>query len=164
MTANELDRYIRHYYSGVYGAALCGCRNPDDAYDIAQEVFLKLYLYNGEFSGDEHVKAWLLRCTVNKCRDLLKSHWNRFSRSLDSVEYRTTGSLYDGSGENRLLPILMKVSRKNRTALYLHYYEGYTVSEIADILKISEFAARARITRGKKQLKELLESGEYDEL
>lgn len=163
MTGSELDRYIRQYYSSVYSVALCGCRNPSDAYDIAQEVFLKLYLHDGSFADDEHVKAWLLRCTVNKSRDLLKSHWYRFSQSLDTVEYKTDSFSSDRS-ENRLIPILMKVSRKSRTALYLHFYEGYTVSELAGILNVSEFAVRARITRGKKQLKELLESGGYNEL
>ena len=124
MTGSELDRYIRRYYPSVYSAALCGCRNPSDAYDIAQEVFLKLYLRDGSFNDDEHVRAWLLRCTANKCRDLLRSHWNRFSQSLDTVEYKA-GELYDDHSENRLIPVLMKVSRKSRIALYLHFCEGY---------------------------------------
>lgn len=162
MTGSELDRYIRQYYSSVYSVALCGCRNPSDACDIAQEVFLKLYLHDGSFADDEHLKAWLLRCAMNKSKDLLKSHWHRFSQPLDTVGYKAEAP--SGShGGNRLIPILMRVSRKCRTALYLHFYEGYTVSETAGILNVSEFAVRARITRGKKQLKELLESGEYDD-
>ena len=161
MTGSELERYVRQYYSSVYSVALCGCKNPSDACDIAQEVFLKLYLHNGKFNEDEHVKAWLLRCTMNKCKDILRSHWNRYSLPLEAASEKTSGMNYN-KDENSLIPILMKVSRKCRIALYLYYYEEYTVNEIAEILGISIFAVRARIKRGKNQLRLLLEKGEND--
>ena len=161
MTGSYLERYVRQYYSSVYSAALCGCKNPSDACDIAQEIFLKLYLYSGKFNEDEHVKAWLLRCTMNKCKDILKSYWNRNSLPLESAADKMTG-MSDRDDENSLIPVLMKVSRKCRIVLYLYYYEEYPVNEIAEILSISEFAVRARMKSGKKQLRKLLESGGND--
>lgn len=161
MTGSELERYVRQYYSSVYSVALCGCKNPSDACDIAQDVFLKLYLYNGRFNEDEHVKAWLLRCTMNKCKDMLRSHWNRYSLPLEAASQKTA-DMNERDGENSLIPVIMKVSKKCRIVLYLYYYEEYTVNEIAEILGISEFAVRARIKRGKKQLRQLLENGGND--
>ena len=68
MTDNDFDRYVGMYRSSVTRAALCILRDAEEAEDIAQEVFLRLYTYEGSFAGDEHVKAWLLRCTVNRSR------------------------------------------------------------------------------------------------
>ena len=157
MTESELEKAVREHYSSVYGVALCSCKNPSDAFDIAQEVFLKLLLCDTSFESTEHLKAWLLRCAINKSTDLLRSHWHKFSQPLESISERTTDPL-EKSGENRLIPILMKVSRKCRAVLYLHYFEEYTVTDIARILCVSESAVRARLTRGKEQLRKLLEN------
>ena len=157
MTDSELDRYMRLYYSNVYGTALCCCRNPSDAYDIAQEIFLKLYTYAGSFNDDEHVKAWLLRCAINKSTDMLRSHWNRNSRPLEAA----SGKSYDpfaGHSGSGLARFMKKISKKNRIALYLHYYEGYSVTEIAEITGVTEVAVRSRLLRGKNKLKKLLEN------
>jgi len=157
MTESELEKAVRDHYPSVYGVALCSCKNPDDAYDIAQDVFLKLFMCGICFESDEHLKAWLLRCAVNRSRDLLRSHWHRYSQPLETAEEKTADPFGKG-GRGSLLPILMKVSRKCRSVLYLHYYEGYPVSEIAVMLGASESAVRARLTRGKEQLRKLLES------
>ena len=74
MKDSELERYIDMYRKSVLGTALCYVRNPSDAEDILQEAFIKLYTYKGSFDSDEHVKAWLLRCTINLCKcDLVKN-------------------------------------------------------------------------------------------
>lgn len=156
MTDSELDRYMRLHYSSVYGVALCFCKDPSDAYDIAQEVFLKLYTYTGTFNEEEHIKAWLLRCAINKSKDLIKSHWHRYAQPLETA----ADISYDPfAGQNgRLAPFLNKISRNNRIALYLHYYEGYSVDEIAVMTGVSSAAVRSRLLRGKNKLKKLLEN------
>ncbi len=156
MTAEELERYMRLYYRNVYSAALCYCKNPSDADDITQDVFFKLYTYSGTFTGDEHVKAWLLRCAVNRSINLIHSHWYRFSGPLDEANESISETAADEGGE--LLALIMKLERKNRTALYLYYYEHYTISEISRITGASETAVRSRLARGRKQLRKLIES------
>lgn len=157
MTENELDRYMRQHYNSVYSVALCCCKNPDDAYDISQEVFLKLYTCGATFTGEDHVKAWLLRCAVNKSRDFVRSHWYRFSQPLDSAAEALTytESRYEGYD---LLPLIMKLKKDDRVALYLHYYEDYSVSELTELLGISEAALRSRLRRGRERLKKLIEN------
>ncbi|MBQ9385164.1 MAG: RNA polymerase sigma factor [Ruminiclostridium sp.] len=157
MTDNDLDRYMRRYYKSVYGVALCHCKNPSDADDIAQDVFLDLYTYRGSFTGDEHIKAWLLRCAVNKSIDLTRSHWYRFSEPLEKADGRPQSDDADDGGSG-LLKTIMKLKRRIGTVMYLYYFEEYPVSEIAGMLGISEAAVRSRLFRGRKQLQKLLDS------
>ena len=157
MTDNELDRYMRKYYTNVYSVALCHCKNPSDADDIAQDVFLDLYTHSGTFTGEEHIKAWLLRCAVNKSIDLTRSHWHRFSVPLEAAEDRVHSDP-DYSESSGLLKTIMKLKRKTGAVMYLYYFEEYPVAETAEILGISEAAVRSRLFRGRKQLKKLLDS------
>ena len=156
MNADELDRCMRTYYKCVYGMALCRCKSPADADDIAQDVFLKLFLYEGTFDSEPQLKAWLMRCTVNHSINLVKSGWHRLSRPLDDVAEIPAPVLDGESGT--LLPLILKLGRNNRTALYLYYYERYTVEETARITGVSVTAVRSRLARGRQQLKKLIES------
>lgn len=157
MTANELDRCMRKNYKCVYCMALCYCKNPSDADDIAQDVFLKLFTYGGTFGSDDMLKAWLLRCTVNRSINILKSGWNRFSRPLETAEEKTCTDSYDDDGET-LLKLIMKLNKNSRTALFLYYYEEYSIEEISAITGAGASAVRSRLARGRKQLKKLIES------
>lgn len=153
MTENELERYVRMYYKSVCTAAFCCLKNHSDADDVAQEVFLKLYTSGNSFESDEHAKAWLLRCAINKSSDLLRSHWYRFSLPLESAadkEYAESPV----SGE--LFALLNRLKPKIRIAMYMHYYEGYPVNELSEILGISESSVRSRLMRGRRQLKAML--------
>ena len=157
MTADELDRCMRKFYKCVYSMALCYCKNPSDADDIAQDVFLKLFTYGGSFESDEQLKAWLLRCAVNRSINIIRSGFRRFSRPLEEAENIGRPDSYPEEG-NTLLPLIMKLSRNNRTALYLYYYEHFTIEEISEITGVSASAVRSRLARGRKQLKRLIDS------
>lgn len=155
MTGEELERYISMYHRTVWSVALSCVRNPSDADDIAQDVFFKLFTSGGSFDSDEHVKAWLIRCAVNRSRNILRSYWHRFSEPLEkagSIEYS------DNKDRDTYISsaMFMKLSRRNRAVIYLHYFEGYSISEISGLLGISETAVSTRLMRGRKQLKELL--------
>lgn len=155
MTGKELERYVGMFKESVWATALCCVRNVSDADDVTQDVFLALFTYTGSFAGDEHVKAWLLRCAINRSRDILRSHWYKFSEPLSAAEEIPAP---ESDGGNSLLPYIMKLGRKQRITLYMHYYEGYTVKEIAGMLGIKESAVKLRLVRGRKQLGELLSS------
>lgn len=164
MNKTELEHYVTLYRKTVCNAALCYVRNIADAEDIAQEVFLKLYTCGTQFESDEHVKAWLIRCAVNLGKSLLRSHWHRNALPLDAAENMVCA---DSSGESgEMLKIMRRLSRNNRIALYMHYYEGYTLEETAKILGISPNTVSSRLRRGREQLKKLLmtEGSTLDEL
>ncbi|MBO6302552.1 MAG: RNA polymerase sigma factor [Ruminiclostridium sp.] len=155
MTENELERYMRQHYRSVYRTALCRCKNPQDADDVAQDVFLKLYTCGERFEDDDHVKAWLIRCAINHSIDVLRSRKRRNTVSLDAAADKAH---YDDKDEDggRVFELFLKLSEKNRTAMYMHYCEGYSVREIAEITRINENAVLSRLMRGRKQLEKLL--------
>ncbi len=153
MKDSELERYIRLYRKSVLGAALCYVRNSADAEDIMQEVFIRLYTHKGSFESDEHVKAWLLRCTVNLCKSLLRSYWYRFSEPLDAAPEETH---YDTPPDSTVSEALAKLSPKTRAVLYMYYYEGYPAEEIAKITRSTANSVMLRLSRGRRQLRKIL--------
>ena len=152
MSDAEFERYVLLYRKCVCTAAFYYVKNVSDADDITQDVFFRLYTYSGSFESDEQVKAWLLRCAINRSKDVLRSHWYRFSAPLDAA----ADKVYVSTDDKALLSVLEKLGRNNRVTLYMFYYEGYTGPEIAKILGISERAVSSRLRRGRAQLKKLL--------
>lgn len=151
MTESEFVRLVKLYRGTVFRAAYCCLQSYAEAEDITQEVFLSLYTYSGSFNDDSHIKAWLLRVTVNKCRNLLKSAFIRLRAPLDEAE-----EIAVVTEENELLKVAMTLKPKLRTPLYMYYYEEYSVKEIAELLGEKETTITTRLSRGRQRLKELL--------
>lgn len=136
---------------------MCYVKNSSDADDIMQEAFLKLYTYNGDFENDSHIKAWLIRITVNLSKNFLRSRRLRVWEPLENARELEVPR----SEENRLLPLIMKLSKNSRIVLYMHYYEDYSVKEIAAVLRLTETAVTSQLYRGRKQLAKLIEKENY---
>ena len=82
LTKNEVFALaVPRYSDAVYRAAVHNCRCTADAEDVVQDVFEKLLHYEGCFESEEHLKAWLLRVAINRCRDLTRTrripNWTR---------------------------------------------------------------------------------------
>ena len=154
MNDSDLERYVKLYRRSVFAAALCLTRNEYDADDITQETFFRLYRYGLTFEDDEHAKAWLIRCAINRSKTLLGSRWRRSFQPLETAaELTHTDSR---SEEDTVLRLLGKLNKNNRIALHLYYFEGFTTEEIADMLSISTGAVISRLSRGRRQLKKLI--------
>ncbi len=153
VNAKDVEHYLALYGNNVLTAALCYVKSAGDAEDILQDVFFSLYTYEGEFREDEHVKAWLIKCAVNRSKDLLRSHWYRFSAPLDAASEQ----IYTDSHDDGLFELIHRLGRKNRIVMYMYYYEGYSVGETAKILGISANAVSSRLKRGRQQLRKLIE-------
>ena len=157
MNEKDVEHYMKLYRRSVIAAALCYVKNYADADDIMQEVFFKLYTYNGLFESDEHVKAWLIRCAINQSKNLLGSRWYRLSLPLESAESVVH---YDHPPcEAKVPELLCKLSKNTQIVLYMYYYEGYSAEEISRILGISKSAVNSRLKRGRQKLKKLLTEG-----
>ena len=128
------------------GMVLLG--NEQDAQDVVQETFCRYIEKKPHLESREHEKAWLIRVTVNRCRDM-----QRFR--LRHPEIRLTGMEKAGQlpEEGRVLQELWKLPGKLKTVIYLHYIEGYKTSEIADMLQVSKSAVKKRLQRGREQLR-----------
>ena len=115
----------------VYRTALHALGSPQDADDAAQEVFLRLFRHKEPFEGEEHLWRWLLRVTVNYCRDVLKSPWRR--RRVSWEELPETPA-FDKPQQAALYREVMALPEKYRTVLNLFYYEELSVREIGELL------------------------------
>lgn len=143
--------YLFHRYrDDVYRLAASFTRNPREAEDVCQRVFLKLPEQEEPTPGEE--KAWLMQVTANECRSLL-----RFRRLRGTVLPEKTVSV-PGDPVDETLWLLWKLKPEYRVVLYLHYYEQYTTPEIARMLKIPTGTVTARLNRGRKRLGTLWES------
>ena len=159
MDEQELTRLVEKFSGTVYRAAFCCLRNAADADDVTQDAFLALYTSDVDFTGDEHIKAWLIRVAVNRCRNLLRSFRRRVAVPLDEA-----GDIpADPERHDSLLPVVMKLKPKYRVALYMFYYEDMPVKQIADILGEKPTTVTTRLARARRQLKQLLEKEGYDE-
>ncbi len=160
ITAQDFEYYVKSFSGVVFRTAMCYMKNKADADDIMQEVFLKFYTSDTYFVNDAHAKAWLIKVTANMCRNMLKNPWRRFTQPIEAAE----NMILEDKKDNGLVSVIMKMKSKNRIVLYMHYFEGYSTREIAEILGIKENAVTSQLYRGRKQLKDLLLKEGYDEL
>lgn len=154
-------------------------KSTHDAEDICQTVLLKLLLQPKPFENAEHEKAWVIRATLNACKDLLKSGWRKRRVDADpelraqaqrAVENTATAASCADFAEqvaeypslrSPVLEAVMALPANYREAIYLHYYEGYSAREIAQLTGRSESAVNAHLSRGRKKLKTLLQGDNY---
>jgi len=133
--------------------------NRFDAEDIVQDTFLRLYQYKKPFSDEDHKKAFLLRVASNLCKDFRKSAWFNKRATLDD---NTPADDCFSDSEGVLREYVLRLKPNYRTVIFLFYYEGYTVKEIAGILKMSETAVTTRLNRARSQLKRELAENEEE--
>ena len=149
----EVNRAIEQYADMVLRLCMVSLKNTADAEDIFQTVFLKYALSNQTFETADHEKAWLIRVTVNCCRDLLKSFFRKHTVSMEDVSEHTVQATSDHSD---VLEAVRSLPKKYREVVYLHYYEGYTAPEIAGILHQNPNTIYTHLSRARELLKELL--------
>lgn len=145
----DCQQVAQSYANTLYRLAFSYCRNPADAEDVVQDVFVKYLKYPKDFLDEDHLRAWLMKVTVNTCRDLFRSPWRHRCCSLE--EAMETAELMEE--ESALLSAVLSLSAKYRGVIHLYYYEDYSVAEIAEIMGISESAVRMRLLRARQKLK-----------
>lgn len=141
------------YQNMVYRIALHYFGNSQDAEDAVQEVFLRLYTAEKFFESPEHLRRWLIRVTVNVCRDVLRSPWRRRRVSLEELPEEP---VFDQPEQAALYREIMALPEKYRTVLNLFYYEELSVKEIGELLGLRTSAVTTRLHRARARLKEQL--------
>jgi len=132
-------------------------KNKSDAEDIVQDVFVKLIEKPISFENSEHEKAWLIRVTVNLCKDRLKAAWFKKRVKIDV-------NCYSSNPKNsNVLSAILELPVKYRSIILLFYFEDYSIKEIAKILGIKEGSVGSQLHRARKMLeKKLKEDFEYE--
>ena len=159
MTEGFLCNAMAAYGGAVYRLALCRMQNVQDAEDVYQDVFLRLLQEPDRNWDGEHLKAWLIRTALNRCADLHRFRLRRPVLPLEAVPElagetdRQAAELWEAVG---------RLPEKLRTAVHLHYAEGYSTEEIAALLEVPPATVRTRLRRARLKLKDLL-GGNEDE-
>lgn len=134
-------------------------KNKADAEDTLQEVFLKLVDKKPAFNDDNHEKAWLMRATINLCKNKLKLFWNKNRISVEEIAEVATYDDY--SEDSNVLKAVMSLKEKYRLVIYMYYYEGYSTEEIARLTGQLNTSVRSILHRARIKLKNMLKE-EYD--
>ena len=150
----SVDEVYRGYADRLFSAAFSVCRDPADAEDAVQDALIKYFGSKLEFENESHVRAWLLRVTVNRAKDIASSFWRRNRVSWEDYMDELP---FEEPEDSRLFGAVMKLPEKQRIVIHLFYYEDYSVSEIAEILHMRENTVKSHLNRGRKLLKNMLE-------
>ena len=148
----KLKELIERQGDRVYRMAYNIC--PSEADDVWQEVFLKWLGQKPEFPDEVRERAWLLKVTANLCRDRLRTPWYKRREELSEVIPAP-----EREGET-LRELIDRLPKDLRATVYLHYYEGYSTKECAQLLGMKESALRMRLHRARALLKNWIEEAE----
>lgn len=156
----EINRAVDEYSDMVRRLCMLHLKNYADTEDIFQTVFLKYALSSVEFKSKEHEKAWMIRVTINACKDLLKSFFRKHTVSIDQLIEQPAPIPQD---HREVLEAVLSLPKKYKDVVYLHFYEGYTAPQIGEILGKNVNTVYTLLTRAKKILKTKLGGSEYEE-
>ena len=157
MTDAAFEAAVERYGDTIFRLAYSYLKNRADAEDVMQETLLKLYRAGEPFESPEHQRYWLVRVAVNECKRLLRSPWRRRTDSLEAVPETAA---WDTPAQSELFRQVMALPPKHRAAIYLHYYEGYAVREIAALMGANPSTVQTWLMRARGQLKTNLKEAE----
>ena len=158
-TEADVNQTIDLYGDMVRRICLCHLKSPDDAEDVFQNTFLKYMLSEEAFASEEHRKAWLIRVSINACKDHFRVLQR--SRAVPLEDYLPEAAYFPEEIRD-VLESVLSLPGKYRDVIYLHYYEGYSAYEISRILKKKENTIYSLLSRGRNLLKKELGGDDLD--
>ncbi len=141
------------YFDTVYRLALNQMKDKELAEDVTQDVFLKFINIDKDFESEEHVKAWLIRVTVNACKNVFNASWYKKSAPLEEdipYEEKEVSDLYNH---------VLKLPKKYKAVIHLFYYEDMSITSIAECLGEKESTIKSQLKRAREILKKTLKGG-----
>jgi len=161
--SEQLEYLMRRFGTQVMHLAYFYMKDRHQAEDVAQEVFLKVYLNMDKFRGDSSYFTWIYRITVNMCRDRHRS-WSfrhlfpvkdigAWDVGIETIETRVLKHLE----ADEIMGDVLKLPIKYREIIVLHYYHELTTPEIARVTGLTDENVRVRLHRGRALLKQQME-------
>ncbi len=158
------------YYSKVYSICYRMLNNTEDAYEQAQETFIKAFKYIKDFKGNCAISTWLYRIATNVCLDFIRKNKKKKVISIeqntfedlqlkDSLISENPGpeKVAETNAQKQAIKEAMdKMNEKNRLAIILRDFMGLSYDEISDTMKIPVGTVKSRISRARNELRELL--------
>lgn len=160
------NRLVQEYTDVIFRASYTYLGSKSDVEDVCQEVLIKLIQKEEPFESLAHERNWVVRVTINACKDLLRKRASHLTMVLDEApEPSTSYTCVEDESEleppGKILPYVMKLPIPYREVIFLYYYEEQSAKQIAEALGCSEAAVSIRLSRARKQLKAML--GEVDD-
>ncbi len=153
LTEQQFTDATERYLDMVYRIALNWFRNPADGEDAAQNTMLRLWRTDTDFQGEDHLRHWLVRVTLNECKRMSAHPWRRRTVPLSQCPE----PVFQDPARQTLFQEVMALPAKYRVPLYLYYYEGYKVDEVGELLGLNPSTVQTRLARGRAKLKTQLE-------
>lgn len=157
MTDEDFRLAVEQYGDMVFRLAYSYTRSRADAEDVMQETLLKLYTAKKPFESPEHRRNWVLRVAVNECKHLLRAPWRL---RADPLEEAADTAVFDTPAQSDLFTQVMALPPRYRAAVYLYYYEGYAVREVAALMGANPSTVQTWLLRARGQLKLKLKEAE----
>ena len=156
MHEQDCSEIIEKYGDLVYRIAFNQTKRKEEADDVFQEVFLRLMKNLHKLQDEQHIKAWLIRTTINCSKDTFLNAFRKHTTELVDVPYMDEKN-------SEVYYAVLELPVKYRRVIHLFYYEGYSLHEIADILKMNENTVKTQLSRAREILKKKLE-GEMNDV
>ena len=155
LTEQQFTDAAQRYLDMVYRIALNWFRNPADAEDASQNVMLRLWRADTDFQGEDHLRHWLVRVTLNECKRISGHPWRKRTVPLEACPE----PVFSDPARQTLFQEVMDLPAKYRVPLYLYYYEGYSVDEVGELLTLKPSTVQTRLARARAKLKTQLKEG-----
>lgn len=152
MTENEFISAVKRNSQRIFLIAYSYMQDRNDAEDVMQNTFMKLWNSKTAFESSEHTDRWLTKVCVNECKDGFKSIF----RKHVSLEEAAQISSYDKHFNIDLFRAVSSLSKKERLTVHLFYYEDLTVREISSLLNVKESTVKSLLRRSTEKLKSKL--------
>lgn len=160
MNVAEYNACVEKYLKMVYRISFHYFGNREDAEDVSQDVFIKLYSSKISTENDEEIKAWLIRVTTNTCHSYFRNPFRRKRTEIDENELEnivdTGSSEQDIINRKVIMDAVMSLPEHYRIIVYLFYYEEYSIGQISNILRIKETTIQTRLSRARDKLRNAL--------
>lgn len=152
MTDQQFVPLAQRYMDTIFRIAYSYLRSQADADDVTQDVLIQLYKTDTAFESDDHLKHWLIRVTVNRCKNIFRSPW----RKVEDIADYENSLTFEAPEHRELFDAVMALDKRYRLPVLLYYYEGYSQKEIAGLLSLPEETVRTRLFRARGKLKTTL--------
>lgn len=147
--ADDIETLIHNHGNMLFRLCVMILGNASDAEDVIQETMIKYLQKAPKFENAEHEKAWLIKVSTNHCKDVL-----RFRRKHQMVDIEQVKEFVKDESDREIIDALMTLPEKYKVVLLLHYVEGYSTKEIAEMIDKTTSAVKMRLQKGRTLLKE----------
>jgi len=161
------NQLVLKYRQRIYRHALYITKDSQEAFDVAQDVFVRAYHEGRLFSDEFHMKAWLYRVCTNRCYNIVRDRQrrgtilNRLGKQETAlqVHHKAIDAVLDREQSSEMARHLAKLSPEHRTILILRYYDDLSYQEMADTLQVKLGTVMSRLSRAKVRLHQLVVEG-----